>query len=377
MLYYFPIEPYEERYTFQLSSKGGWFESALNKFNIPYKRVEGQRLNKEIKIGSVLDACGRGYWASSQVMKFLELLNNNKIKDQDTVFIEDFWHPGYSALPYARHLTGVNFKIYSYVWAQSVDPFDFTYPMRDWMRHFEIGEAKTQDGIFVTSTCLRDSLLYAGIKPKEDIFVVGLPFDSKEVLLRSGREKIEKQSKLAVFTSRWDREKRPDVFLKIVDEVLEKDPKFEFVITTSRSKQRSNDESLMGMLKQYLRKYPKNLFLKEGISKQEYYGCLKKAQYQINTADQDFVSFTLLESTTFGCIPVYPYFLSFPEVFKDHHEFMYQKNNPKDAAKKILDFQGKKNIDVSWIYKPFDNSIERMFKAMKLISGKYKNLYEK
>lgn len=374
MLYYLPIEPYEERYTMQLSSKGGWFESNLKKFKVPFSRIEGNKLNSEIKIGSVLDATGRGYWSCSQIMKLLKLINEKKVKDGDIIFIEDFWHPGFSAFPYVRHLTGINFKVYAYLWAQSVDQFDFTHPMRHWMRHFELGEAKTLDGILVASTCLKDLLVYAGFQPKEGIFVVGLPFDSREVLARGGEEKISKDEKLAVYTSRWDREKRPDIFLKIVDEVIKSDPKFKFVITTSRAKQRSNDESLMILLYKYLKKYPKNLSLEQGISKYQYYQWLKKAKYQINTADQDFVSFTLLEATTFGCIPIYPYFLSFPEVFRGHQEFMYEKNNPEDAAQKIISFQGK-NPDVAWIYKPFDNSIKRMLQLMRLVDTAYKELY--
>ena len=49
------------------------------------------------------------------------------------------------------------------------------------------------------------------------------------------------------------------------------------------------------------------------MSKSDYYDLLNRASIQFNSALQDYVSFTLLEASTYMCDVVYPRFKSFPE----------------------------------------------------------------
>ncbi len=58
------------------------------------------------------------------------------------------------------------------------------------------------------------------------------------------------------------------------------------------------------------------------MTKQNYYQILDESKVQFNCADQDWVSFTLLEAVTFGCHPVYPDFRSFPEVFTPNPRYV-------------------------------------------------------
>ena len=365
-LFYVPLEPYKERYTVQLSAPGiGWLERRWLEYGVNYKRIEGNSLNKEIKVGNVLDACGRGYWSNSQIMNILQLLNENKITDEDVIYFDDFWHPGISALPYAFHLLGVKPRMYAVLYAQSIDVYDFTYPMRYWMRDFEKGIGKVLDGIFVTSTCLKDLCIYAGIGTEEKIHVCGLPYNSDEVETHLPSIYPERK-KQVIFTSRWDKEKRPDVFLRIVDECVQKRNDIHFLITTSTRSLKSNNIRLLNMLDAYLEQFPDNLTVRVGLSKDDYYYNLLESKIQINTADQDFVSWTLLEATTCGCRPLYPNYLSFPEALQYNYELMYNKNDIQDAVSKIIryiDEETDKNWD--WIYKPFDKSWQRMMQVMK------------
>ena len=103
MLYYLPLEPYIERYTYFMSAKNGWAEDNFNKYNIPFVRIDGVSLSTTIKNGVVLDACGRSYFAMSQIMKVIELINDDVIENDDIIYVEDFWHPGIESSYSRRH----------------------------------------------------------------------------------------------------------------------------------------------------------------------------------------------------------------------------------------------------------------------------------
>jgi glycosyltransferase involved in cell wall biosynthesis len=372
---YLPLEPLPERYTLQMSAEDvGWVEREWKERGIPYQRIEGETLTDEIVTGSVLDANGRGYWATEQIRKVLKLAAEGGIQDGDVIYFDDFWHPGISALPYSFEQMGLDVKMYAFCFAQSVDQFDFTYSMRHWMRHFEKGIGKILDGIFVTSTQLRDLLLYAGIGTEETVHVTGLIYDS--LLVRNYfPETMPETKRQVVYSSRWDKEKCPLVFLKTIEEVLQLDDSIKFVITTSAKHVRSNDPKLLDSLQYYSDKYSDNLEIRTNQTKTEYYETLLESMIQMNTADQDWTSFTLLEATQCGCHPVYPNFLSFPESLEFNYEYMYRKNDPVDAAQLIIN-----KIDetpdfryLQSVYRKYDKSIARITNIMQ--GKEYEALY--
>lgn len=368
-IWYLPLEPYEERYTIQLSAKeDGWFTNVLDNTGTDYKYVNGKSLRKgdrRIKIGSVLDACGRGYWSCSQIQKMLEALDKGKVKDGDAIYFEDFWHPGFSAIPYALHLMGLNVKLYALCHAQSVDPYDFTYPMRNWMRGFEQGESAALSGIFVTSKVLKDMLQEAGVN-QCPIYITGLPYNStmvKKFYHSRGGEPKKKKNRV-VFSSRWDKEKNPGFFVAVAEEVAKTNPEIKFIITTSRPKLAGNSKEINDLADSIRNGAFKNIQIKEGLSKVEYYTQLAKAKVQFNCADQDFVSWTLLEATSFGCSPVYPNYLSFPECLPP--QFLYEKGSIKDAVMKVINSikHPTPESTLQNIYQSFDGAASRMIRIM-------------
>ena len=58
------------------------------------------------------------------------------------------------------------------------------------------------------------------------------------------------------------------------------------------------------------------------LTKEEYYTELATAKIQFNTSLQDYVSWTVLESVTFGCDVVFPNFRSFPEFIPSNRLYM-------------------------------------------------------
>lgn len=375
MLFYLPLESYKERYTFQLSAaRTGWMERKWSEIGLQYHRTDGgEQFVKTIGTGQVLDAFGRSRHAMRQIQGLLNLLSNYAITDDDVIYFEDFWHPGIEAFKYACHMAGKHPRMYAFLWAQSVDQYDFTHPMRHWMRPFEQAIGGILDGIFVANTMLKDLVCKARIATWEKVHVVGLPFCSEEVLERMDTKNPPERQNQVVFSSRWDTEKDPLFFLQVANLVIQRKPDAKFVICTSAPKLRSNDPRLLEFLKDWILYHPDNIILKENLSKEEYYKILQSSKIQFNCARQDWVSFTLLEATTAGCYPIYPHRRSFPETLQSDLRYMYVSDEITSAERKILEVLDRDDLwtseaieDRSWVYKRYDDTWARMTNLMGL-----------
>lgn len=396
MLYYCPLEPYIERYTCQWSApKVGWLERNWRKLGLSYTRVDGDAAlaDKPVKAGVVLDAVKRSKFAFFQVAALLDLVEQGSLSDDDVIYFDDFWHPGLEALPYTFHLFGIKPRMYAFLHAQSVDEFDFTWPMRGWMRPVERGFAAALDGIFVCGPCLRDLVVQGGIAPVGKVHITGHPYNSEEVLERmpavyrggrSGCSSLPAREDRIVYSSRWDREKNPLFFLDVAKEVIRCRPGAVFVLCTGAKQLRSNKPALVTAAREVAATYPNNFVIREGLSKEEYYAELCRAKIQMNTAapGQDFVAITLLEASTAGCYPVYPYFRSFPETLRYDLDYMYHPQDVKDAVRLVTgvldrdDLWTSDRIDSrSWIHSRFDTSWLRMLKVMGLWDGEMTDPY--
>ena len=73
--------------------------------------------------------------------------------------------------------------------------------------------------------------------------------------------------------------------------------------------------------------------LMTGLTKEEYYTELATCKIQFNSALQDYVSWTVIESTAFGADIVFPNFRSFPEFIDTDR--MYKPFDVKDALETI------------------------------------------
>jgi len=306
-LWYLGLEPLKERYTYQLSEE--WMPSTFEKKNINFRSIRGGEFGGNINVGSVLDAYGRGVYSMNQCKELLKLISTGEVKNNDILYLQDFWTPGIESVFYMLDLYGLKLKVYSMLHAQSVDEYDFTYPMRNWMRGFELGIDSYMSGIFVGSSIHKHQLRSAGFK--SPIHVVSLPINSEMVKLNNDK-KVEKENQI-IFTSRLDKEKNPFFMLKLAKEFLKRYENWSFVVTTSGNEFKSNMYNVINEL-EYFAEIEPRFILKSNLSKEEYYLELSKSKIQFNSSLQDYVSWTLIESTLFDCDIVYPNFRSFPEI---------------------------------------------------------------
>jgi glycosyltransferase involved in cell wall biosynthesis len=320
-LFYFGLEPLKARYTYQLSKE--WMPATFKPYadKVEFVDISGDfDPDQQIKVGAVLDAIGRGKFAMSQCTNFLDMINRDEVRDNDIIFLQDYWHPGIESILYALDLYGIKVKIYAMLHAQSIDEYDFTYPMRNWMRGFELGLDKSLAGIFVGSTIHKDQLRAAGFVAP--IHVVSLPLH-KEMTLKKypAYNPINAKEKKIVFSSRLDKEKNPFFMIEVASKFLARNSDYTWVITTSGKSFKSMVPGVIEELEKLAAAQPRFKLL-SNLTKEEYYHELATAQIQFNSSLQDYVSWTILESTAFGCDVVFPNFRSFPEFIPQDRLYM-------------------------------------------------------
>ena len=347
-VFYFGLEPLKARYTYQLSKE--WMPATFAPYSdkLEFVDVEGEfDPDQQIKVGAVLDAVGRGKFAMSQCSTFLDMLNNDQVNNGDVIFLQDYWHPGIEAILYAVDLYGIEIEIYAMLHAQSVDEYDFTYPMREWMRGFELGLDKRMTGIFVGSTIHKDQLRQAGFEAP--IHVVSLPLHLELTRAKLPGYNINQRKKnVVVYSSRLDKEKNPFFMMAVAEKYLEEFPGVEWHVTTSGKEFKSMLPGVLDALNELSERNPRFKLL-NNLTKEEYYRELAEAKIQFNCSLQDYVSWTVLESTAFGCDIVFPKFRSFPEFIPPDR--LYTAFNVKSAVIRLHEVmqQRQPNYNIAYL----------------------------
>jgi hypothetical protein len=330
---YLPLEPYEERYTLQLRT---WNETRFKERNVPYLIVDGRTLreDKEIKTGQVLDAHGRCYWSMTQMAELVRLMEAGEITANDVVFSEDLFQPGYESLPYiiSQLPEDMKPKVFTRNLAQSIDPDDFVFPWRNWMRDFESLVSKTCDGILMANTEMGPHMRIALLEAP--LYVTGLPFDKNEVRGRVGPLKtLRSRKKRIIYSSRFDHEKQPDFFMDLIEKSDFVERGYEFWILTGSKTLRSTHEAYVTRARAL--EAAGKLVIKTGLQKSEYYEILADSQLQFNCARQDWQSNTLNEASALGTLSLCPAFRSFPQALNNSAKHLYVPWSVEDAINKM------------------------------------------
>jgi hypothetical protein len=325
-LIYVPLEKYLSRYTEYLSGVDGMFHQAVKDADtdVGITLVQPDDRLREIKQGVVLDTVGRAKWCFQQTTTLLEMIHDGRITSDSVIYIEDFWHPGWETLPYACDLMGIRPKVYCLLHAQSVDPHDFTYPMHYWMRDAERSWATWLTGIFCSDPALKDLVVNGGIAPAEKVHATGMIMRWR-TLVDKFQPSAHQSAPTVVFASRFDKEKNPEFFLELAyrgiryDDIIPED--VQFVICSGRP---IGDEWNR-------RAKQAGVLVLDHLSKTEYLSTLAGAQVLFNCADQDFVSYAVLDGLAMGCQPLLPEYLTFPGVVHYDDDYLYCKGDMESA----------------------------------------------
>lgn len=336
-LFYMGLESYEARYTLQLQE---WNQRVFKLRGVDYEVIRGQELDNSqaIVTGSVLDAHGRTYYSMSQHMSLIQKMKNGEVTSDDVIFYEDMFTPGLECLPYIMQQSPAEYrpKVFLRFLAQSVDPDDFIVRegMFDWMRKYEEMVDQFVDGIMVASEEFVAHLRIAGIKCP--IYVTGLPFGKSEVQERvSNQTPIVDRTNRVAYSSRWDDEKQPHFYMDLAEEYYKIDPTMEFSIFCGHPELKSNKQEYVDRAMSLQDSNTANFKVYTGLKKNDYYSLLADSKILFNCALQDWVSNTVSEADTMGCLTLFPAYRSFPEVFSNNANHMYVPWSIEDALEKL------------------------------------------
>jgi glycosyltransferase involved in cell wall biosynthesis len=317
MIWFVPIEPYEERYTEQWYR---WFKDAFEKEEKEFFIVNGERLTDKIEEGQVLDVYGTHYYKFSQLMVLMDFIRRGLILDDDIIFFADLWFPGIESLQYIRNMTGKKFKIQGVLHAGTWDSHDFTFlnGMRPWAKDIEQGWLKFFDKVYLGSKFHKDLIEQRNQGITAELVVTGLPFEASEV--RS--PVMVEESKIVVFPHRLDPEKRPDLFDELAKR-FEDMPEWKFLKTKEHTK-----------------------------TKEEYYRLLGISKIAVSFAEQETFGYAMLEAIANYCYPIVPCTLSYSTMdiydgFRvnglDEAEakIRWVMNNPVAAMNQVIGLQKK------------------------------------
>jgi glycosyltransferase involved in cell wall biosynthesis len=248
-------------------------------------------------------------------------LSSSKWPRYDSIYFSDF--SPYSRIKYGK--VGALGAI--------LDQFDFTRNFVEWMRPYEVMAFEIFTHVFVAHPLLRELIVSALPSFESKIHVVGLPFSSAHVLKQVDKEWSPDNPVDVIYSSRFDKEKNPHLFLDVVDRCRD----VKFVICTGHAELRGTAEDAVARALELAKRKRSNLRIYTGMTKGRYYKLLLNSKIQVNTSWQDWVSFTLLEALTFRCTPLYPNHRSFPQTLDYNNDWLYVPDDSLDLANRIVE----------------------------------------
>jgi hypothetical protein len=339
-LFYMGLEAYQERYTLQLTE---WNRRVFERRGLDVVYVPGVTLDntQKISVGQVLDAHGRSYFAMSQMMNLVQLMQQGDVTSEDVVYFEDMFQPGIESLPYILDQVPEDLRprIFVRCLAQSIDPDDFVHVwgMAGWMSTYE-RMVNQIPGVTVLATneeMVAHMRIAGWTAPIYNIS--GLAFGREEVLERiGGRDQIRpfaERPRRVAFAARFDQEKQPGFFMDLIEMTGELNSTPTEWCIYSGGPLRSNNPEFVSRARAMEKKGQLRIY--ENLSKNDYYALLNDTRVLFNCALQDWVSNTVSEADTLGANVVYPAYRSFPETFANDPERLYVPWSIDDAYHKV------------------------------------------
>jgi glycosyltransferase involved in cell wall biosynthesis len=269
--------------------------------------------------GGFFDFNSTNIYKADQTKIISQMFRDGKIKDGDTFFFYDIWHPGVISLRYMIDLNEFkNCKIYGILHAGCYDPTDILgmKGLNDWASGFEAAMIKACDKVFVATEYHANMVKKAR---RLKVHATGLPFSFED--LDRFKKPIEKKENIMVFPHRLSPDKQPEIF----DELKDHFPGWTFI--------RTGD------------------FM--DIGKDGYYELLAKSKIQFSASLHENWGISVFESMYLGCVPILPDRCSYSEMYGDKIELypsLWTLDKPcwERCKPKLIDFIHEKIANFGW-----------------------------
>ena len=158
------------------------------------------------------------------------------------------------------------------------------------------------------------------IRAKSGVLYPGCDFPDKAVSADAGYGSTGEDVPLIIWNHRWEFDKQPEIFFSVLDEVASRGCSFRLALL---------GENFQKKPKPFIEareKYQDNL-VHYGYAedKEEYRSWLSRGAIVISTAGQENFGISVIEAIRFGCFPLLPRRLSYPEIIPErfHSECLY------------------------------------------------------
>ena len=329
-LFLLPIEPLAERYT------GWWYDYLPRQFAKHYAMVEvaGSALTTTVETGAFLDLFSTVAYKASQLQRMAVHFRNGDVKDGDVIFIADLEFWGVEALRYMARLSGIHVRIAGFLHAASYTKGDFMEPMADIGQWAELAWLATCDAVFVGSEYHKKAVIERRLESQhgacllgQHIHVVGNFWDTCEAqaLARtSSRWRDGFKDFDVCFPHRPDSEKRPLLFLKVLDAYERLFGHRPFVVfTTGRQEYRSTNcpEAVVAIK---ALEAEGNVTVLTGLGRADFYAVLARSRVVMSTAAEENFGYAIVEGMAQGALPLVPFVASYPELVRNDPSFLYK-----------------------------------------------------
>ena len=164
------------------------------------------------------------------------------------------------------------------------------------------------------------------MKSKSAVCYPGCSFPAEDIKLSDP----DSTSPLVIWNHRWEYDKNPKDFFYALEKVMDKNINFRIALL---------GENYQAIPKEFIKAKKRfgDRIVNYGYveSREEYIKWLKKGSIVISTATQENFGISIVEAIRFGCIPLVPARLSYPEIIPEefHKNFIY--DDQKDLVLKL------------------------------------------
>ena len=155
------------------------------------------------------------------------------------------------------------------------------------------------------------------IRAKAGVLYPGCRFPADEIY---GVDSPREFPPLIIWNHRWEFDKNPDEFFKALDAALENGAEFRLALLGENYQVRP--KAFERARERYGRRIVQYGYVK---SREEYFKWLKQGAIVISTAQQENFGIAVIEAVRFGCVPLLPARLAYPEIIPEqfHSEVLY------------------------------------------------------